>query len=53
MDRAYTHKEEGGGDVVEMTDVGVDVGLGSRTNSGFSDTNPMGRKGGGEKQRRF
>ncbi|GMH97596.1 hypothetical protein TrVE_jg1603 [Triparma verrucosa] len=39
-------KEEGGGEVVEMTDVGVDIGLGSRTNSVFFATNPMAKKGG-------
>ncbi|GMI07165.1 hypothetical protein TrVE_jg8362 [Triparma verrucosa] len=39
-------EEEGRGVVVEMTDVGVDIGLGSRTNSVFKAENPMTRKGG-------
>ncbi|GMI11898.1 hypothetical protein TrVE_jg12526 [Triparma verrucosa] len=39
-------EDEGGGGVVEMTDVGVDIDLGSRTNSVFKADNPLARKSG-------
>ncbi|GMH90277.1 hypothetical protein TrST_g7328 [Triparma strigata] len=39
-------KEEGGGGVVEMAEIGVDIGLGSRKSSVFEAENPMARKGG-------
>ncbi|GMH53802.1 hypothetical protein TrST_g8086 [Triparma strigata] len=39
-------EEEGGGGVVEMAEIGVDIGLGSRKSSMFEAENPMARKGG-------
>ncbi|GMH57846.1 hypothetical protein TrST_g5885 [Triparma strigata] len=38
--------EEWGGGVVEMAEIGVDIGLGSRKGSMFEAENPMTRKGG-------
>ena len=39
-------EEEGGRAVIEMAEIGVDIGLGSRKSSVFEAENPMARKDG-------
>jgi hypothetical protein len=46
-------EEEGGGAPVEMTDVGVEIGLGSRKGSVFEVENPMKGKGGEQVEASF